>query len=75
MMRRWIRRLLPPYGAQARRRRALAEARAWQDEERAAARARIAGIAGILDQPTTVLPTTRPLLTRAEAARTRPASR
>lgn len=51
----------------------LAEARRWQDEERQAARTRLLGVARILDEPTAVHPTVRPLLTRGQAARSRPA--
>ncbi|MDT4994487.1 MAG: hypothetical protein QOH97_4379, partial [Actinoplanes sp.] len=43
---------MPPYGAKIRRRQALAELRRWLDEERAAARDRLIGVAQILDQPT-----------------------
>ncbi|MDT5034575.1 MAG: hypothetical protein QOC94_4746 [Actinoplanes sp.] len=74
-MQRWIWWLMPPYGAKVRRRQALAELRRWQDEERAAARDRLIGVAQILDQPTAVHPTVRPLLTRGQAARTGPAVR
>lgn len=68
-MRRWLWWLTPPWGAKVRRRQALEVLQRWQEEERAAARARLMGVAAILDQPTTTLPTVRPLLTRGQAAR------
>jgi hypothetical protein len=49
---RWVWWLTPPYGAEIRRQQIIDEARRWQDEERAAAvRARLAGVAEILDEP------------------------
>ena len=66
---RWIWWLLPPYGAETRRRQVLDEARRWQDEEQAAARARLVGVAQVIAEPTAVHPTVRPLLTRGQAAR------
>lgn len=56
----------------AEREQILAEARAWQDEEREAARERIIGVAAVLDKPLYAQPKPppeRPLLTRGQAAR------
>lgn len=44
--------LLPPWGARARRREALAAVRGWQDFERRRAYAQFPGVARILDDPT-----------------------
>ncbi len=46
----------------------LAEARARQEVESRAAFVRIERMARVLDQPTAVHPTVRPLLTRGQAA-------
>ena len=78
-MRRWMWWLLPPWDTKIRRRQALAVMRAWQEEERRAARTRIGGVARILDEPTRVLPVVvrppapgeRTPLTRGQTARTR----
>ena len=48
-MRRW--RMVLRWTSTAEREQVLAAARAWQEQERAAARQRIAGLAAILDQP------------------------
>ncbi len=50
----------------------LAEARARQEVESRAAFVRIERMARVLDQPTAVHPTVRPLLTRGQAARSAP---
>jgi hypothetical protein len=55
---------MPPYGAKIRTRHVLDEACAWQNAERRAAYGRLEGVARILDEPTAVHPTVRPLLTR-----------
>ncbi len=68
-MRRWIWWLMPHWNARTRRQQVLAEARARQEVESRAAFVRIARMARILDQPTTVHPIVRPLLTRGQAAR------
>ncbi|MDT5031234.1 MAG: hypothetical protein QOC94_1405 [Actinoplanes sp.] len=59
---------MPPYGAKIRTRHVLDEACAWQNAERRAAYGRLEGVARILDEPTAVHPTVRPLLTRGQAA-------
>lgn len=60
--------------SEAERQQVLADAKAWQDDERAAARQRIIGVAAVLDRPLYAQPTEppeRPLLTLGQAARTR----
>jgi hypothetical protein len=48
---RWAWWLTPPYGAEVRRRQAVAEIHRWQEEERAEAlRLRLPGVAEILGQ-------------------------
>ena len=56
--------------SKAEREKLLAEVNAWQEEERAAARERIIGVAAVLARPLYAQPTERPLLTPGQAART-----
>jgi hypothetical protein len=51
-MRRWFKRLTPPWGAMARRARLLAQAERQQDDEHKAAMQRIADAARDWDGPT-----------------------
>lgn len=69
-MRRWMWWLTPPWGAKIRRRQALAVLRDWQNEEREAARARLAGVAEMLDSPPRV-----PQMIRPPALTERPSPR
>jgi len=71
-MRRW--RTILRWTPKIRRRRAIEAARAWQEQERAAARELIIGVAAVLDRPLRAQPPPpeqRPLLTRGQEARTR----
>ena len=55
------------------REQVLADANAWQEEERAAARERIIGVAAVLEEPLHAHPKSPPelpLLTPGQAART-----
>lgn len=64
--------------SEAERQRLHEQIQAWQEEERAAARERIIGVARVLDKPLNAQPTTppeRPLLTPGQAAHTRQAGR
>lgn len=71
-MRRW--RTVLRWTPKKRRQQAIEAARQWQEEERAAARQLIRGVAEVLDRPLYAQPREpehRPLLTRGQAARTR----
>ena len=79
-MRRWWLWLLPPWGRTARHRERVAAAREWQEQEHEAAIRRITDAARGWDGPTwggptAEYPTTRPLLTPGQSARSRQGGR
>ena len=72
-----LRRILA-WTTEAERQRLHKQIQTWQEEEQAAARERIIGVARVLDKPLNAQPTKppeRPLLTPGQAARTQQSGR